>query len=157
MAIAVALVPPLAVSGIGLAWGEWSVFFGALLLLLTNLTGMVLAASLTFLFTGYSPFYLARKGLLISFFVVLSISIPLGYGFFKVVKENQIIQSLNRRTIEDAYLDQVKLERYSPTEISLDITMTEYPSEQKLIVLKDKIEQIVGHDVTLNIGIRLKR
>ena len=94
VAIAVALVPPLAVSGIGLAWGEWSVFFGALLLLLTNLTGMVLAASLTFLFTGYSPFYLARKGLLISFFVVLSISIPLGYGFFKVVKENRIIQSL---------------------------------------------------------------
>ncbi len=157
VAIAVALVPPLAVSGIGLAWGEWSVFFGALLLLLTNLTGMVLAASLTFLFTGYSPFHLARKGLLISFFVVLSISIPLGYGFFKVVKENQIIQSLNRRTIEDAYLDQVRLERYSPTEISLDITMSDYPSEEKLTVLKDKIEQIVGHDVTLNIGIRLKR
>lgn len=157
VAIAVALVPPLAVSGIGLAWGEWSVFFGALLLLLTNLTGMVLAASLTFLFTGYSPFYLARKGLLISFFVVLSISIPLGYGFFKVVKENQIIQSLNRRTIEGVYLDQVKLERYSPTEISLDMTMTEYPSEQKLIKLKDEIEQIVGHDVTLNIGVRLKR
>ena len=157
VAIAVALVPPLAVSGIGLAWGEWSVFFGALLLLLTNLTGMVLAASLTFLFTGYSPFHLARKGLLISFFVVLSISIPLGYGFFKVVKENQIIQSLNSRTIEGAYLDQVRLEKYSPTEISLDMTMSEYPSEEKLIVLKDKIEQIVGHDVTLNIGIRLKR
>lgn len=157
VAIAVALVPPLAVSGIGLAWGEWNVFLGALLLLLTNLTGMVLAAALTFLFTGYSPFSLARKGLLISSFVVLSISIPLGYGFFKVVKENRIIQSLSDRTVEGAYLDDVKLEDYTPTRISLNITVSDYPSEEKLARIKDEIEQIVGHDVTLEIGVRLKR
>lgn len=157
VAIAVALVPPLAVSGIGLAWGEWNVFLGALLLLLTNLTGMVMAAALTFLFTGYSPFSLARKGLLISSFVVLSISIPLGYGFFKVVKENRIIQSLNTKTIEGAYIDAVRLEEYTPTTISLDITVTDQPSNEKLHRIKDEIEQIVGHDVTLKIGVRLKR
>ena len=157
VAIAVALVPPLAVSGIGLAWGELNVFFGALLLLLTNLTGMVLAAALTFLFTGYSPFRLARKGLLISSFVVLSISIPLGYGFFKVVKENRIIQSLNSHEIDGAFLHHVRLEQYDPTTIALDITFYDYPTEEELSQIKHEIEQIVGHDVTLNIGIRLKR
>jgi len=157
VAIAVALVPPLAVSGIGLAWGDLGIFFGALLLLLTNLTGMVLAGSLTFLFTGYSPFSLARKGLLISFFVVLSISIPLGYGFFKVVQENRIIQSLNSRTIEGAFLDQVMIKRFSPTIISMDITTADYPSEEKLDRIKEEIEKIVGHDVTLNLAIRIER
>ena len=43
VAIAVALVPPLAVSGIGIGWMNWGVFSGALLLLVTNLAGMVLA------------------------------------------------------------------------------------------------------------------
>jgi len=48
VAIAVALVPPLAVSGIGIGWLNWPIFFGSFLLLLTNLTGMVLAGSLVF-------------------------------------------------------------------------------------------------------------
>ncbi|MGM0478192.1 MAG: TIGR00341 family protein [Bacteroidota bacterium] len=157
VAIAVALVPPLAVSGIGLAWGEWSVFFGAFLLLLTNLTGMVLAAALTFLFTGYSPFKLAKKGLLISSFVVLSISIPLGYGFFKVVEENRIIQSLNYREIDDVFIEHVKLESSDPTVIALDMTVDEYPTEEELQQVKQKIETIIGEDATLKIVIQLKR
>lgn len=157
VAIAVALVPPLAVSGVGLSWGQWNVFFGALLLLLTNLTGMVLAAALTFLFTGYSPFSLARRGLLISSFVVLSISIPLGYGFFKVVEENRIIQSLNTKVIEGAYLNHVRIEEYSPTTIALDLTVDDYPSDERLDKIKKQIEQIVGGDVILYIAVRLKR
>ena len=43
VAIAVALVPPLAVAGIGLGWGDPAVFLGAGLLFLTNLAGMTLA------------------------------------------------------------------------------------------------------------------
>ncbi len=157
VAIAVALVPPLAVSGIGLAWGEWSVFFGAFLLLLTNLTGMVLAAALTFLFTGYSPFKLAKKGLLISSFVVLSISIPLGYGFFKVVEENRIIQSLNYRAINDVFIEHVRLESNDPTVIALDMTVDEYPTETELQEVKKKVETIIDKEATLKIVIQLKR
>jgi uncharacterized hydrophobic protein (TIGR00271 family) len=68
VAIAVALVPPLAVTGIGLGWLDFHVAWGALLLFLTNLAGIVLAAALTFLALGFAPFTRAKKGLTIAFF-----------------------------------------------------------------------------------------
>ncbi|MEX1191090.1 MAG: DUF389 domain-containing protein [Brumimicrobium sp.] len=157
VAIAVALVPPLAVSGIGVAWLNWEVFFGAFLLLITNLTGMVLAGALTFLFTGYSPFRLARKGVLISFFIVLSLSIPLGYGFFKVVQENQIIQSVNNKEINGVSIEHVKVITRSPLNISLDIVAEKYPTDKELQEIQNEISKIVGKKVELEIGIRLSR
>src|SRR5690606_2608921 len=81
VAIAVALVPPLAVSGVGIGWGEWPVFSGAFLLFLTNLCGIVLAAALTFLLLGYSAFHVARRGLAASLLLVAVISVPLGISF----------------------------------------------------------------------------
>lgn len=157
VAISVALVPPLAVSGIGIAWLNWEVFFGAFLLVLTNLTGMVLAGALTFLFTGYSPFRLARKGVLISLFVVLSLSVPLGYGFFKVVQENQIIQSVNHKTINNIEIENVKVISNNPLVMSLDLIVKEYPSEKEIQNIKQKISNIIGKEVELELGIRLRR
>lgn len=157
VAISVALVPPLAVSGIGIAWLNWEVFFGAFLLVLTNLTGMVLAGALTFLFTGYSPFRLARKGVLISFFVVLSLSIPLGYGFFKVVQENQMIHSINHKRINDVEIENVKVLSNNPLTISLDLIVDKYPTEDEIKIVKDKISKIIGKEVILELGIRLRR
>jgi uncharacterized hydrophobic protein (TIGR00271 family) len=157
VAISVALVPPLAVSGIGIAWLNWDVFFGAFLLVLTNLTGMVLAGALTFLFTGYSPFRLARKGVLISFFVVLSLSIPLGYGFFKVVQENQIIQSVNRKVINNITIENVKLQSNNPLVMSMDLIANDYPTEQEIQNIKSEISKIIGKEVVLELGIRLRR
>ena len=48
VAIAVALVPPLSVAGIGVGWGNWEMASGAFLLLTTNLIGIALAGSATF-------------------------------------------------------------------------------------------------------------
>lgn len=157
VAISVALVPPLAVSGIGVAWLNWEVFFGAFLLVLTNLTGMILAGALTFLFTGYSPFRLARKGVLISFFVVLSLSIPLGYGFFKVVQENQMIHSVNHKTINNIEIKNVKVITNTPLTMSLDLIVKEYPSEEEIENVKQKISKLIDRKVELLIGIRLRR
>ncbi len=55
VAIAVALVPPLATTGIGLTMASWAVAAGALLLFLTNLSAIVAAASVVFLFFGFRP------------------------------------------------------------------------------------------------------
>lgn len=55
VAIAVALVPPLAVAGIGIGWLDWHHTYPALLLFTTNLTGIILAAASTFVALGYSP------------------------------------------------------------------------------------------------------
>ncbi len=55
VAVAVALVPPLAVVGITLAVGEIGLATGAVLLFLANVTGIVMAAAVTFLICGLVP------------------------------------------------------------------------------------------------------
>jgi uncharacterized hydrophobic protein (TIGR00271 family) len=57
VAIAVALVPPLTVIGITLEAGEWDFALGATLLFLTNLVGVILAAGVTFVLVGFSPWF----------------------------------------------------------------------------------------------------
>ena len=52
VAVAVALVPPLAVVGVTLALGEVSLAVGAVLLFLANVAGIVMAAAVTFLICG---------------------------------------------------------------------------------------------------------
>ena len=56
VAIAVALVPPLGVVGLTLQAGMFEDAFGALLLFLTNLVSIILAAALVFFLTGYAPY-----------------------------------------------------------------------------------------------------
>jgi uncharacterized hydrophobic protein (TIGR00271 family) len=56
VAIAVALVPPLGVVGLTLQAGMFADAWGALLLFLTNLVSIVLAASVVFFLTGYAPY-----------------------------------------------------------------------------------------------------
>ncbi len=53
VAVAVALVPPLAVVGITLQLTEWQLAVGASLLFLANVVGIVIAASVTFLAAGF--------------------------------------------------------------------------------------------------------
>lgn len=53
-AIAVALMPPVCVIGLGLSQANFSLSFGATLLYLTNLLGITLSCMLTFLIAGYT-------------------------------------------------------------------------------------------------------
>jgi len=94
VAIAVALVPPLAVCGIGIGWVQPDMVLGAGLLFLTNLVGIMLAASITFLVLGFAPVSRARKALLLSIGLMILIAIPLGFAFRSMVQQNAIHQSL---------------------------------------------------------------
>lgn len=69
-AIAVALMPPLCVVGLGIAQFNASLTLGASLLYCTNLLGITLACMLAFFLAGYSPFRRARRPL--SFVVLLT-------------------------------------------------------------------------------------
>lgn len=55
VAVAVALVPPLAAIGVLLGYGQPQLARGATLLFLTNLIGIVLMAAVVFLLTGFVP------------------------------------------------------------------------------------------------------
>jgi uncharacterized hydrophobic protein (TIGR00271 family) len=54
VAIAISLVPPLAVVGVCAGEGQWSLAIGALLLFASNLVALVLAGTLTFTAYGYA-------------------------------------------------------------------------------------------------------
>lgn len=86
VAIAVALVPPLAVSGIGLGWGDLHVFSGALLLFLTNLVGIAVAAGITFMLLGYAPVLTAARGLRELAVLLLVLYLPLHLSFARIVE-----------------------------------------------------------------------
>ncbi|WP_224999106.1 TIGR00341 family protein [Cesiribacter sp. SM1] len=156
VAIAVALVPPLAVSGIGVGWMNWNVFSGALLLLMTNLAGIVFAAAITFLFLGFSPFRLAKKGLIISVVFMLGISAPLAFGFSRMVKETRITQNLNGRTIDHMVLRDVSIRKMDPLRLSVTIFTDKPLDEVELRKLKSEIESLLDEEVELEITIGIK-
>lgn len=89
VAIAVALVPPLSVVGIGLAQGDGSIAFGALLLFLTNLICIVFFGSLVFLFQSYGNLDRAKKGLAMSTAIMFLLGIPLTLSMRElIIKKN---------------------------------------------------------------------
>lgn len=84
VAIAVALAPPLCVAGIGIGWLDLHIISGALLLFITNLVGIALAAAFTFLVLGYAPILKARRGLAISLLLLAVVSVPLTVSFSNI-------------------------------------------------------------------------
>ena len=85
VAIAVALAPPLAVVGYSLQQGEVVLALGAFLLFATNLVGIVVAAGVTYVISGYSPWTRIEQGgdeskrsLALVGISLLLVAIPLG-------------------------------------------------------------------------------
>lgn len=157
VAIAVALVPPLAVTGIGFALMNWSIFIGAFLLLLTNLTGMVLAGAFTFLLGGFSPLKLAKKGIIISSIIVLLLSLPLSYGFYKIVQENNIINSLTNENINDIEIKNVVITTHKPLTLSITISSTKKLTSEDIQQIKMFIEKRLNkEEIILEISTLIK-
>ena len=84
VAIAVALAPPLAVVGVSLEAAEWAFAAGAFLLFLTNFVGIVVAAGIVFVLSGYSPWFKVeqasadkRKSLGLVGLALLLVALPL--------------------------------------------------------------------------------
>lgn len=153
VAIAVALVPPLAVSGIGIGWWDWHVFSGAFLLFLTNLVGIVLAAAATFLVLGFSPLHLAKRGLVISGFVVALISIPLSVAFYSMVQEQKMIYALESQPLNflsgEAQLRDVQIRRGSPLEVSVTLVSDRTLAAYEIDQIKQQMENRLGEKIQL--------
>ncbi len=156
VAISVALVPPLAVAGIGLGWAEWNVFFGAMLLLGTNLAGIVVAAALTFLTLGFSPFRLAKKGLAISLVLLALIAAPLAFSFSKMVKENRIIQQLSGQEIPHGLLRDVNVVNIQPLRLAVTILSERDLKDSDFDEIRAEIEEKIGSQIELELTLGIK-
>lgn len=106
VAISVALVPPLCVTGIGLALGNrfsagiglslgnGHLVTGSFLLFLTNLTGIVVSGSLVFLSQRYGRLRPALLGLGLPFMALLVLSYPLGFSLKRLLLQNRLYYNL---------------------------------------------------------------
>ncbi len=86
VAVAVALLPPLASAGILLTTGEFELATRAIVLFLTNLVAMILAGALTFMAVGVSPPAARKKTAMfvkkqIGLFIALTIAISVPRWF----------------------------------------------------------------------------
>ena len=102
-AIAIALVPPLCVVGIGLAEGEWSVAWGATLLFTTNFLSILLAGSAVLALLGLNRAAVRgrepsahRNAYLFVALAIILVVIPLGTTSLRVYQQRLV----ERETIQ---------------------------------------------------------
>jgi uncharacterized hydrophobic protein (TIGR00271 family) len=151
VAIAVALVPPIAVAGIGFGWLDWAIFSGAFLLYLTNLSGIIMAAGLTFLILGYAPFTRAKRGLLYSFLILLIICIPLSFSFKKIMTEAEISKLLEGYTYNEITMTEVSVRPGKTIHISMKLVSSKILDEEEKRAIKKDIEQRLDREIKLEI------
>jgi uncharacterized hydrophobic protein (TIGR00271 family) len=159
VAIAVALVPPIAVAGIGLGWGDWSIFSTAFLLFITNLVGIVFAGAFTFAILGYSPLHLAKKGIAIWLFIVALVAIPLYSSFAKMAEDIDIQKRLSNIEINvgehDVKLTHIELiHRGETDEIYCEVISTGILSKEEKLTLKEVILKTVAKKATVIVTFR---
>ena len=158
VAIATALMPPLAVVGFGLATLNWTVFSGALLLFFTNLMTIALTAAIMARLYGFSTRLSDKQtnlqtALIVTAFVALAI--PLGLSLVNLAQEAR-----NTRLIHGAVLDPFG-NRALISELELDLSAQ--PAKVAAVVLTPQIrvgvsaqlerelERIVGQPVELTL------
>lgn len=151
VAIAVALAPPLAVAGIGIGWTNHDMIIGAGLLFLTNLIGIMLAASLTFLVLGFAPVSRARNSLAMSLGLLVLISIPLGLSFHTLIRQNAIrtaINELAQLNPADGMLEvrDVAMRGNTPV-VRLILRTRGEPSDAMIARHKARIVERLGQDI----------
>ena len=159
VAIAVALVPPLCVSGIGIGWWNFEVFYGAMLLFLTNLTGIIMAAGLSFMVIGFAPFSRAKKGIILSIFMVSVISVPLFLSFFKMQEVAAVKKQLLSQNYEiggqQQQLRNIKVRLGNPLRISGSLISTHIPDTNMLKQFEQYLEDQLGQPVVVDFSVRL--
>lgn len=150
VAIAIALMPPLAVVGFGIATGNWTAFAGALLLFLTNAVTIALTAALVARCYGFgshlSPHHTGwQLGL---FCVALGLlSVPLGSALKQIAFE-----ALAQRTARDSVRSRFPREaRLSQVEIDF----ARSPIRIRAVVLTPKIEATVDRVLTNDLRVKL--
>jgi len=161
VAIAVALVPPIAVAGIGIGWADWHMFSSAFLLFVTNLVGIVLAAAFVFAVLGFSPLHLAKKGMLKWLMIVALVAIPL-YSSFIQMEEDIRVQKILSNVAFDIGRYHVKLthiellHRAKKDEIRCEVISTGILNPEEKRALKEAILERIDKDVEVIVTFRYR-
>jgi len=159
VAVAVALVPPLAVVGISLGLGNYGDAGGAMLLYLTNLAGIILAAMVVFVVTGFVPAFQfthalsqIRLGFVAAAVSVLLISVPLVLNSVPIINDARD-EAAVRRELENWLGDETALEVVgfflSGSDVTVNVLGAEPPPPAAF--LRTELADDLGGDVTVTV------
>lgn len=155
-AIAVALMPPICVVGLGLSQANWSLSWGATLLYLTNLLGITLACMLTFLLTGCASLQRAKKALGWTIALTSILLIPLSIGFAELMRQTRLESSLQsaliNRTVTFQRIELLNTETNwltKPPQVRLSVRSPEPITPKQVQLLEAFVEREMGQPFTL--------
>jgi uncharacterized membrane protein len=92
--IAVAVIPPLSVMGIGVARASAEVSIGASVLFLTNLFGIIFSGAIVFLLQHYGSITRAKHGLTLTVLLLLLLGLPLGLSLQNLLIREQVYNTV---------------------------------------------------------------
>jgi uncharacterized hydrophobic protein (TIGR00271 family) len=162
VAIAVALVPPLCVVGIGLGVSDLPLSGGAFILFLTNLFGIILSAVLVFAAQSYGSWRKAMWGLFLLLASVIMIALPLNFSFREMIAENKIRHVLSQYDIRysqegKVYISAVEV-RVQEDELWVILDVINTPErlaqkdlKERLELIRKYLSKIVGEPVHLRV------
>ena len=161
VAIAVALVPPLSVVGIGLAQGQGDIAFGALLLFLTNLICIVFFGSLVFLFQSYGNIDRAKKGLAMSTAVMFFLGIPLTLSMRELIVTKNVRYQIEEfilnetETFANADINSIVVtpkKGYLRVDLGVAAPLNSI-SQAQIEQVKSTLAQKIGKEIYLNVEV----
>ena len=178
VAIAVALIPPAATSGLGIAWANWATAAAAAVLVLVNLLAINLSALIVLWFAGFRPeraertaqarsAVRVRVALLVAAIALLSIVLGLvTYASFQASALEAETNAELERTFRTEYPDRFDLVEvgveYEPTDILLGnpaevnvlvgLPATERPPPNLASRLDRRLTNATGREVAVRVG-----
>jgi uncharacterized hydrophobic protein (TIGR00271 family) len=103
VAIAISLIPPLSVVGIGLAYADHNIFLGAGLLFLTNVMSVILSSIFAFMLMEFRYLEKSLRALVFPGLSILVLAIPLSFSFSTLVEKRTLKEELSQALRSDTY------------------------------------------------------
>ena len=134
---------------------------GATLLFTTNLVGIALAASVTFLVLGFAPFHLAKRGLMFASAMMVAIAIPLTIAFSGLTQQGKLLNQVPTGIVtlggEQVRVGHVEVIAGSPPLVRLSLSAPNQVGAAQVDELKQLISERVGETIELEADVSLRR
>ncbi len=174
VAIAAALVPPLATVGIAFAEGAWKISQGAAILFLTNLVAIILGAAFIYRRLGIqgtrlgikSPLWMRRTVLILILITVL-LTAPLGFKLAQQLREGQtrpytlpvsqsVYQAINKRIHQEYGVTLISAVRFaikSDTDAAILLSAQKPVSVDLVSDLKQLMNDEMGENIRVAVHV----
>jgi uncharacterized hydrophobic protein (TIGR00271 family) len=170
VAIAAALVPPLATVGIAFAQGAWKISQGAAILFLTNLVAIILGAAFIYRRLGIqgtrlgikSPLWMRRTVLILILITVL-LTAPLGFKLAQQLREGQtrpytlpvsqsVYQAINKRIHQEYGVTLISAVRFAIKSDADAAILLSAPKPVSVDLISD-LKQLVNDEMGENMRV----